>query len=98
MGAMRPVTMAARAQLRRRRGSPVALVLLGGLAGGAGLAAGAGASRTNTAMDRFVAYSRPEDVYVVVNGPPVEPTPAVIAQVLSERARITRLPQVADAG
>src|SRR5438128_12147173 len=65
------VWMAARAQLRRRWGATVALALLVGLAGGVVLAAVAGASRTDTAMDRFVAYSRPEEVFVSVNGPSV---------------------------
>src|SRR5436305_14275559 len=81
------VWMAARAQLRRRWGATVALVLLVGLAGGVVIAAIAGASRTDSAMKRFVAYSRPEDAYVVVagpvlpgtnafNGPPPDLTPA----------------------
>src|SRR5947208_15608318 len=63
------VWIAARAQLRRRWGATVALILLVGVAGGVVIAAIAGASRTETAMKRFVAYSRPEDAYVVVNGP-----------------------------
>ena len=106
------VWMAARAQLRRRWGATVALVLLVGLAGGVVLAAVAGASRTETAMKRFVAYSRPEDAYVVVNGPvpaggglagpPAGFTDAqiqaYIAKTLSDRAAVVRLPQVAEAG
>jgi hypothetical protein len=48
--------MLARAQLRRRRAATVALVLLVGLGGGVVLASVAGASRTDSAMDRFVAY------------------------------------------
>src|SRR5436305_12507885 len=63
------VWMAARAPLRRRWGATVALVLLVGLAGGMVIAAVAGASRTDSSMKRFVAFSRPEDAYVVVNGP-----------------------------
>lgn len=63
------VWIAARAQLRRRWGATVALVVLLGLAGGVVVAAVAGASRTDSAMKRFVAYSKPEDLYVVVNGP-----------------------------
>src|SRR5436305_12080544 len=63
------VWMAARAQLRRRWGATVALILLVGLTGGVVLAAVAGASRTDSAMKRFVAFSRPEDAYVSVNGP-----------------------------
>ena len=47
--------MAARAQLRSRWGTTVALALLVGLSGGLVLAAVAGASRTETAMKRFVA-------------------------------------------
>jgi ABC-type lipoprotein release transport system permease subunit len=47
----------------------VALALLVGLSGGVVIAAVAGASRTDSSMRRFVAYSQPEDVYVVVNGP-----------------------------
>src|SRR5437016_6056647 len=58
------VWMAARAQLRRRWGATVALALLVGLAGGVVIAAIAGASRTEAAMKRFVAYSRPEEAIV----------------------------------
>src|SRR5439155_973518 len=53
MGSMLVVGVVARAQLRRRRGATVALVLLMGMAGGVVLAAVAGASRTDTAMNRF---------------------------------------------
>jgi hypothetical protein len=105
------VWMAARAQLRRRWGATVALILLVGLAGGAVLAAIAGASRTDSAMKRFVAYSRPEDVYVVVNGPGTgfgpqpgqtgPPDQAEFARIMSEtiaqRAQVVALPQVAEA-
>src|SRR5438874_3975016 len=107
------VWMAARAQLRRRWGATVALVLLVGLAGGVVIAAIAGASRTDSAMKRFVAYSRPEDAYVVVNGPvppgtetlggpPPDITPAqmkeYIDKTLAERDRLVHLPEVAEAG
>lgn len=77
--------MTARALLRRRRVATVALVLLVGLAGGVVLASIAGASRTDSAMDRFVAYNRPVDVAVVVNDPALRP-------------KIVALPQVAAAG
>src|SRR5438067_7884861 len=73
------VWMAARAQLRRRWGATVALILLVGLAGGVVIAAIAGASRTDSAMKRFVAFSRPEDAYVVVNGPPPPPGVSTLA-------------------
>ena len=77
--------MAARAQWRQRRAATVALILLVGLAGGVVLAAVAGARRTDTAMDRFVAYNRPVDVAVVVNDPALRP-------------KVTALPQVEAAG
>src|SRR5215216_6701727 len=64
-GAVRVVWLAARAGMRRRVGATVALAMLVGLAGGVVLAAVAGASRTDTAMDRFLAYSRPDDLVVV---------------------------------
>src|SRR5437588_11681748 len=103
------VWLAARAQLRRRWGATVALILLVGLAGGVVIGAIAGASRTETAMKRFVDYSRPEEVFVSVNGPAVglgpapgqqnaAPDPAAIAATLDDRARLVALPQVADVG
>src|SRR5437762_7414754 len=111
---MAAVWMAARAQLRRRWGATVALALLVGLAGGVVIAAVAGASRTESAMKRFVAFSRPEDAYVVVNGPPppagtstlggpsADLPPAVIrdyiAKTITDRERLVHLPEVAEAG
>src|SRR5581483_6951118 len=68
-GSVTAVWIAARAQLRRRLGATVALILLVGLTGGVVIAAIAGASRTDSSMKRFVAYSRPEDAFVSVNGP-----------------------------
>src|SRR5438067_1820008 len=109
MRAVAAVWMAARAQLRRRWGATVALALLVGLAGGVVIAAVAGASRTESAMKRFVAFSRPEEVFVSVNGQAVglgpapgqqnaAPDPAAIAATLDDRARLVALPQVADVG
>ena len=96
---MLPVWMAARAQLRRRWGATIALVLLVGLAGAVVLVAAVGASRTSTAMKRFVAYSRPEDVFVIVNGDQGDPSdPAVFARGLATRRRVLALPQVAEVG
>ncbi|MBV9285901.1 MAG: ABC transporter permease, partial [Acidimicrobiia bacterium] len=66
---MNAVWIAGRAQLRRRWGATVALILLVGLTGGVVIAAIAGASRTDSAMKRFVRFSRPEDAFVSVNGP-----------------------------
>src|SRR3954451_22870661 len=73
------VWMAARAQLRHRWGATIALALLVGLTGGLVIAAVAGASRTDSSMKRFVAYSHTEDVYVVVNGPPPPPGTETLA-------------------
>jgi hypothetical protein len=68
-----------------RRGLRSALLLLVGIgvAGGVSLAALAGARRTDTAVDRFVAYAKPSNGAVVAS-------PSVYA-------RIARLPQVAFA-
>jgi len=91
--------MVARVQLRRRWAPTVSLIVLVGLAGGVVLAAIAGASRTSTAMKRFVTYSRPEEVYVTINGPLGDPSqPSVIAKIVADRARMLALPQVAEAG
>jgi hypothetical protein len=107
------VWIAARAQLRRRWGATVALVVLVGLTGGVVIAAVAGASRTDSAMTRFVKFSRPEDAYVSVNGPqlpgvsgfngpPPDLTPAqlqpYVDKTLAERQQLVHLPQVAEAG
>jgi hypothetical protein len=69
-----------RAELRHRWQATVLLAVLVGLAGGVVLAAVAGARRTGSAMDRFLAYHRPGTLEV--DG-------------LDVRA-IERLPQVAD--
>lgn len=111
-GSVTAVWIAARAQLRRRWGATVALILLVGLTGGVVIAAIAGASRTDSAMKRFVAYSRPEEAYVTVNGPipagtntfegPPDVSPAemqaYINATLADRDRLVHLPQVAEAG
>jgi hypothetical protein len=78
---MAAVWMRARAELRRRWRATVLLVVAVGLAGGAVMAAVAGARRTDSAMDRFLAWSRPMQVSV--------------AGVDYDLVR--RLPQVADA-
>ena len=96
---MRVVWCAMKPQLRRRWGASAVLVLLVGLAGGTVLAAMAGASRTDSAMGRFVAYSRPEDIYVTINGVYGDPAdPAVVAKGLEVRREVLALPQVAAAG
>jgi hypothetical protein len=54
----------ARSELRRRRASTVAFILLVGLAGAVVMATVAGGRRTSGAMDRFLAYNRPPQVFV----------------------------------
>jgi hypothetical protein len=70
---VRVVRTLARAQLRQRRVATLVLVLFVGFGGGVVLAAVAGASRTDSAMNRFVTYNKPVDVAVVVNDPAVRP-------------------------
>lgn len=67
--------------MRRRRAATVALVVLVGLAAGVVLAALWGASRTETAMDRFVAYNRPVDAAIVVDDPALRPNVMALPQV-----------------
>ena len=78
---MAAVWVRARAELRRRWRATVLLMVVVGLAGGAVMAAVAGARRTDSAMDRFLAWNRPMNV--VVTGVDYD--------------LVRRLPQVADA-
>jgi hypothetical protein len=78
---MAAVWARARAELRRRWRATVLLMAVTGLAGGAVMAAVAGARRTDSAMDRFVAYARPMSVSVAG----------------LDFDAVRRLPQVADA-
>ena len=78
---MAAVWVRARAELRRRWRAAVLLTVLVGLAGGVVLAAVAGARRTGSAVDRFLAYNRPMDVSVAG----------------LDMAAVGRLPQVVDA-
>jgi ABC-type lipoprotein release transport system permease subunit len=57
---MRSVIMRARANLRSRLRSACLLIVAIAIAGGATIAALAGARRTDTAVDRFIAYEKPE--------------------------------------
>jgi hypothetical protein len=57
---MRPIIMRARTNLRSRPRSAFLLVVAIAIAGGATIAAIAGARRTDTAVDRFIAYEKPE--------------------------------------
>jgi len=72
-----------RAEARARARSMVVLAVIVGLAGGAALTAFAGARRTGSAVDRFMAYSRVPDANVGAQDP------GVLQKALA-------LPQVAD--
>jgi FtsX-like permease family len=78
---MTAVWARAQAELRQRWRATVLLIAVAGLAGGAVIAAVAGARRTDSAMDRFLAYSRPTSLWVAG----------------VDFAEVRRLPQVADA-
>jgi len=80
---MTAVWVRARAELRRRWQATVLLAILVGLAGGVVLAAVAGARRTATVMDRFLAYHQATNVGVDGEG--------------LDTDAVRRLPQVADA-
>ncbi len=62
---MGAVSTRVRTELRRRARSAVLLVLAIAIAGGATLAAFAGARRTESAVDRFVAYSQPAQGVII---------------------------------
>lgn len=83
---MSAVWVRARAELRRQWKATVVLAVLVGLAGGAALAGVAGARRTESAMERFVAFSQPFDVFIFDQSAQLDP------------AAVAGLPQVADAG
>ena len=62
----------ARSELRRRWASAVALILLVGVVGGIVIATAAGAHRTSSALDRFIAFSRSSSAEIALR----DPTPA----------------------
>jgi ABC-type lipoprotein release transport system permease subunit len=66
---MAAVRMLAGRELRRRWRSTIALVLLVGVVGALVLATAAGARRTETALDRFDAFSRRSDVEISIGLP-----------------------------
>jgi hypothetical protein len=66
---MSAVWMRARADLRAGARSLVALAILLGVLGGLAMAAGAGARRTNSAYDRFIASTTPPDAFVYSGTP-----------------------------
>ncbi|MEO7428019.1 MAG: ABC transporter permease, partial [Acidimicrobiales bacterium] len=77
----------ARILVRRRVAGAVVLAIVGAALFGGSLTAMAGARRSSTALDRFLAYSRAEDVYVT----PAEGSPL-------DMAAVDHLPQVEAAG
>lgn len=85
---MAVVWMRARAELRQRWRSWLALTLLVGIVGGVGIAAAAGARRTSTAFDRLLIVSKAHDVEIQ----PVEEVPEGTLD------RIAALPQVSADG
>jgi hypothetical protein len=64
---MRVALLRARAEWRRRWPSLVALTVLAGLVGAVGLGALAGARRTRSTVDRFIATTRTFDAFVSFN-------------------------------
>jgi hypothetical protein len=66
------VLVLARSELRRRWRSALLITLLVGMVGAVVLASAAGAHRSASALQRFVAYSRSSDAEIDVN----DPTPA----------------------
>ena len=78
-----------RAELRARWRALLALALLAGIAGGAVLAAVAGARRTDTAYSRLVAETKEQDVLV---------NPDLGTESALPWRDVLRLPQVAEAG
>src|SRR6478752_7609737 len=89
---MGAISTRARAELRRRLRSAVLLVLAIGIAAGATLAAFAGARRTDSAVDRFVAYSKPAQGIVLGDSTsyrPIERLPQVEATTRAARMALT---------
>jgi hypothetical protein len=80
---MTAVSACARAELRARWRATLLLAVLVGVAGGVVLASVAGARRTATTMDRFLAYHQATNVGVEAKGIDLD--------------AVARLPQVADA-
>src|SRR6478752_998459 len=89
---MGAISTRARAELRRRLRSAVLLVLAIGIAAGATMAAFAGARRTETAVDRFVAYSKPGQGIILGDSasyPRIQRLPQVEATTRAARMALT---------
>jgi FtsX-like permease family len=77
----------ARANLRGGLRPTLALALLLGVFGGTGLAAAAGAHRTDTAYDRFLKATQSQDLFVLSQGPGLDVPPV-------DLRKVVRFPQV----
>src|SRR5436853_1081643 len=66
---MTAVWMRARSELRSSKRTTVALAVLLGVFGAVAMAAGAGARRTGSAYDRFLAATTPPDAFVISGTP-----------------------------
>jgi hypothetical protein len=84
---MAAVLLVARTQLRARRASLSALAILVALVAAVVLAAGAGARRTSTALDRYLAFTQAADAAVGVAARP---------STTSDHPRMTQLAQKID--
>jgi hypothetical protein len=97
-GAVGLVWLRAGAELRARWRAALLIVLLVGIGGGVSLTALAGARRADTAMGRFVTYTRPDTASVLFGPSPSGPTvdgPAANSPSLAPYAQpVARLPQV----
>src|SRR6185436_14636270 len=98
---MGAVSTRVRAELRHRLRSAVVLSLAIGIAAGATMAALAGARRTDSAVDRFVAYSHPGQGVVIAEPalyPRIARLPQVEASTLATRLALALTSKHAGAG
>ncbi len=85
----------ARSEFQPRWRSTLALILLVGVVGGMVVTASAGAERSATALDRFVAFSRSSDTELDVSDPTPAPSSAHLGQ-CSRGRRSSRSGNMAD--
>ena len=94
------VWIRARSELRSSWRAMVVLTLVLGIGGGIALTALAGARRTDTAIEQFVSFSRPDDGAFLFGSPTSPPVvsgaPARSLDLLPGEQRVVDLPQVAQ--